>query len=206
MTNFRRLTLVLATIMIAGMFSATAYAACGDSTRLAPRFHPQAWQGSGAVQPGSLLRVSDDDDDSIVGMWHVTFTAKGNNPGPPDGAQIDNALVTWHRDGTELMNSARPPQDGDFCMGVWKKTGKNTYKLNHFAWLANDATGGPSGIGSPQGPTRFFEEVTLSPDGNHYTGTFTLDGYDTSGHPVAHITGVLAGTRITLATTVDDLL
>src|SRR5215469_1269949 len=39
---------------------------------------------------------------------------------------IDNALVPWHSDGTELMNSARPPQDGDFCMGVWKRSGKNT--------------------------------------------------------------------------------
>ena len=59
-------------------------------------------------------------------MWHATFTAWGNQPGPPDGTQLDNALVTWHSDGTELMNSARPPQDGNFCMGVWKKTGKNT--------------------------------------------------------------------------------
>jgi len=205
MTSFKRLTLVLGTIVIGTMFSATAYAACGDSTQLAPRLHPQAWQGLGAIQPGSLLRVSDGAD-PIVGMWHVTFTAQGNEPGPPDGTPIDNALVVWHGDKTEIMNSARPPQDGNFCLGVWQKTGRLKYKLNHFAWLANDTANAPSGIGNPAGPTQFIEEVTLDPDGQHYTGTFTLNAYDTSGNLVAHILGVINATRITMNTTVGNLL
>ena len=206
MTNFKRLTLVLGTIVIGAMFSATAYAACGDSVRLSPRLHPQAWQGLGAVQPGSLLLVSDDAD-PIVGMWHATFTAQGNEAGPPDGTPIDSALVTWHSDGTELMNSARPAQDGDFCMGIWKKTGKHSYKLNHFAWLgASDTANAPSGIGNPQGPTQFIEEVTLDADGQHYTGTFTINAYDTSGNLVAHLVGVINATRITITTTVPELL
>jgi hypothetical protein len=183
------------------LLAATAHAGCGDSKTTLRR---QSWTGSQS-DPTSLVLVHDDAD-PIVGMWHVTFTAKGNELGPPDGTPIDNALVTWHSDGTELMNSARPPQDGNFCMGIWKKAGKNTYKLNHFAWLANDTANAPSGIGNPQGPTRIFEEVTLSPDGKHYTGTFTLDAYDTDGNQVAHIVGVIAGTRITLHTTVPDLL
>ena len=206
MTKFKRLTLVLGTIVIGAMFSATAYAACGDSVRLSPRLHPQAWQGLGAVQPGSLLLVSDDAD-PIVGMWHATFTAQGNEAGPPDGTPIDSALVTWHSDGTELMNSARPAQDGDFCMGIWKKTGKHSYKLNHFAWLgASDTANAPSGIGNPQGPTQFIEEVTLDADGQHYTGTFTINAYDTSGNLVAHLVGVINATRITITTTVPELL
>lgn len=155
--------------------------------------------------PASLLLVGEDHD-PIVGMWHVTFTAEGNNPGPPDNTPIDNALVTWHADGTELMNSARPPQDGDFCMGVWERSGRDQYRLNHFAWLANDTTNAPSGIGNPTGPTRIFERITLSPDGNHYTGKFTLDAFDTNGNRLAHIVGTIAATRITLHTTVADLL
>ena len=84
------------------------------------------------------------------------------------------------------MNSARPPQDGNFCMGVWKRTGHNNYyALNHFAWLANDTENAPSGIDNRSGPTRFFEEILLSPDGNHYSGSFTLDAYD-AGNQVAH--------------------
>jgi len=183
------------------LLAATAHAACGDSNSIPRR---QSFDG---LQAGpASLRLVTHDHDPIVGMWHVTFTASGNESGPPDGTPIDNALVTWHSDGTELMNSARPPQDGNFCMGVWKKTGENRYKLNHFAWLANDASNAPGGIGNPTGPARIVANIILSPDGKHYTGTFTLDAYDTLGNQVAHIVGVVAGTRITLNTTVGDLL
>ena len=167
--------------------------------------HPASYR----LQEGGarLLRTGSEEDAApIVGMWHVTFTAEGNNPGPPDGAPIDNAIVVWHSDKTEIMNSGRPPQDGDFCLGVWEQTGKHTYKLNHFAWLANDTTNAPSGIGNPSGPTHIVEEVTLGEDGKTFTGKFTLDAYDTSGNVTAHILGVLKGTRITMSTTVGDLL
>jgi hypothetical protein len=167
--------------------------------------HPASYR----LQEGNarLIRTGSEDDAApIVGMWHVTFTAEGNTPGPPDGTPIDNAIVVWHSDKTEIMNSARPPQDGDFCLGVWEQTGKNTYKLNHFAWLANDTANAPAGIGNPSGPTRFVEELTLGPDGNHFLGRFTLDAHDTSGNVTTHIVGVIKGTRITMSTTVGDLL
>jgi len=201
--NHKIKVLVLALVSVC-LLATNASAACGDSYKYGAALHRQSWQGLG-FSGGSLLAVANSAD-RIVGMWHVTFTAQGNEVGPPDGTPIDNAQITWHSDGTELMNSARPPQDGDFCMGVWKRTGNNKYKLNHFAWFANDTANAPSGIGNPVGPTRVFQEITLSPDGNHYTGRFTLDAYDTLGNQVAHIVGVVAGTRITLNTTVSDLL
>ena len=68
------------------------------------------------------------------------------------------------------------------------------------------STNAPSGIGNPTGPTQFIEEVTLDPDGQHYAGTFTLNAYDTSGNLVAHIVGVIKATRITITTTVPELL
>lgn len=203
--GLRILTSTLGVALLVTIFSQWASAACGDANQFAANLHRQSWQGASSLQAGSLLRIADDSD-AIVGMWHVTFTAQGNQNGPPDGTPLDNALVAWHSDGTELMNSVRPPQDGQWCMGVWKKTGKSSYVLNHIAWFGNDTSGAPSGIGNPQGPTRFFEKITLSPDGKHYTGTFTLDAYDTSGTPVAHIVGVIAATRITINTTVPDLL
>ena len=138
--------------------------------------------------------------------WHVTFTAKGNPDGPPDGTPIDNALIVWHADGTEIMNSGRPPQDGDFCMGVWEKVGPNKYKVNHFAWGGNDTTNAPTGIGNPAGPTRFIERVTLSADGNSFSGTFRLRATDTTGKPTATIFGTITGTRVTMGTTIEELL
>jgi hypothetical protein len=204
---YRKFTIriMVLALLSACLLTATASAACGDASKFGGNLHRQSWPDSDPLQFGSLLRIADDSD-PIVGMWHVAFTAQGNEAGPPDGTPIDNALATWHSDGTELMNSVRPPQDGDFCMGVWKKIGKNTYKLNHFAWFANDTANAPSGIGNPTGPTRILQQIALSQDGKHYSGTFILDAYDTSGTQVAHIVGVIAATRITINTTVPDLL
>jgi hypothetical protein len=114
--------------------------------------------------------------------------------------------MVWHNDGTEIMNSGRPAQDGDFCMGVWVKAGANRYKLNHFAWGGNDTTNAPSGIGNPQGPTHVIETVILSSDATSYSGKFTLVVYDTSGHVTATIRGTISATRITIDTTVPSFL
>lgn len=201
-TNFEKLATTLGLFLIVVTVTATAGASCGDKT--GPVFHRQSWD-FGSINAGSLLLTSSDTD-AIVGMWHVTITAQGNQGGPPDGTPIDNALVAWHSDGTEIMNSGRPPQDGQFCMGVWKRTGPLKYKVNHIIWAGNDTANAPAGIGNPAGPARLVEEVILSPDGNHYTGAFTLDAYDTSGNVVAHLVGVIAATRITVSTTMPDLL
>jgi hypothetical protein len=149
---------------------------------------------------------SDADGEPVVGMWHVTFTAKGNGGGPPDGTPIDNSIIVLHGDKTEVMVSSRPPQDGDVCMGVWEKTGKSKYTVNHIGWGGYDTTNAPEGIGNPSGPTQIAEEIVVSPDGKHLVGTFTLEAHDTSGNVTAHIVGEMKGTRVTVNTTVSDLL
>ena len=199
----KKLIIATGALLVALSLAATANASCGDKPAAA--LHRQAWEEPSAFASGSL-RFVNDDNDAIVGLWHVTFTAEGNNPGPPDRTPIDNALVTWHSDGTEIMNSGRPSQDGQFCMGVWKRIGFRRYALNHFAWAGNDTTNAPTGIGNPAGPTHITETIILGPDGNHYVGTFTLDAYDTDGNSTAHIVGVIHGTRITINTSVKDLL
>jgi hypothetical protein len=204
-TAIRKTTLALGIVLVGMILSGNAFAKCGDYAKLEPSAFllPQLSDG----QFAALLPVSASaSDDPIVGMWHTKFTAQGNELGPPDGTPIDNALVLWHADGTEMMNSYRPPQDGQWCMGIWKRTGRTSYVLNHIPWFGNDTSGGASGIGNPQGPTRFFEKITLSPDHNHYTGTFTLDAYDTAGNHVAHVIGVIDATRVTIDTTVPELL
>lgn len=103
------------------------------------------------------------------------------------------------------MNSVRPAQDGNFCMGVWERTGFFRYKLNHFA-LGNDTTNSPTGIGNPAGPTRFQKTVVVSPDGNHYTGNFIIDAVNPDGSPAAHLVGMIKATRVTLNTTIEGIL
>ena len=85
----------------------------------------------------SLISAHNDQDSdrdsnqpAIVGLWKFAFTATTPFSGP-----FDAGYVQWHSDGTELMNSGRAPTTGSFCMGVWKQTGRSTYKLNHFAFV-----------------------------------------------------------------------
>jgi hypothetical protein len=202
--TFKKMAAILGMIVCGMWLSVTANAECGMSGwPQTGKYHKQAWQ---AGNPAAVLVLTGDEQDGIVGMWHVTFTGDHINGSSVDGFPVDNSLVVWHRDHTEIMNSVRPPQDGNFCMGVWEKTGEFKYKLNHFAWFANDTTNSPSGIGNPVGPTRIIENITLRTDGNHYEGRFTLIATDTSGNTTVTITGSIKGTRITTATTIKDLL
>jgi hypothetical protein len=128
---------------------------------------------------------------SVVGLWQFAFLSKGT-PGIPDGAQIDTGYVTWHSDGTELMNSGRAPMTGSFCMGAWKQIGRSTFKLNHFA-LSWDNSGTVF-----VGPANIREVITVNRARDHYAGTFTLDQYASDGVTVlAHITGTVTAMRIT---------
>jgi len=166
---------------------------------------------------------------AITGLWKFVFTAKGDTgtgaPAHalplPDGTPVDAGFVTWHDDGTELMNSGRAPASGSFCMGVWKQVGPRTYRLNHWAlsWIPDyqpgvtdswsQLPGGTDEAFHAFGPTNIQETVTLQGHNNAYQGTFTLTQYvndgtktpinDVSNAPVAFvIVGTVNATRITV--------
>jgi hypothetical protein len=172
---------------------------------------PASWSsshpaGARLVQMQAAFHKSDDDDDgpSIVGMWHVKFTALTQG-GVPVNFTLDESIVVWHSDGTEIMNSGRPAQDGNFCLGVWARVGKRKYVLNHIPWGGNDAANAPGGIGNPQAGHQLLEAINLSPDGNSYSGNFTTRAYDQNKQPGPVLTGVLTATRITISTSITDL-
>jgi hypothetical protein len=183
---------------------------CGYSKEqvpLAPLMPKGSHQSNGTTRQPSLVLISghdnrDSDNDSgsaaIVGLWKFAFTATSPFVGP-----FDAGYVTWHSDGTELMNSGRAPTTGDFCMGVWKQVGRSTYKLNHFAlaWTfdaSNPGTGPGTGGADFVGPANIREEVTVDHSGDSYEGTFTLVQYEPDGVTViTTITGTVTATRIT---------
>lgn len=164
----------------------------------------------------------------ITGLWKFTFTAQGDvgsgappNALPlPDGTPVDAGFVTWHDDGTELMNSGRTPASGSFCMGVWKQTGIRTFRLNHWAlsWIPDyqpgvtsswsEIAGGIDEAFKAFGPANIQESITLTGE-NSYTGAFKLTQYvndgtkgpitDVSNAPVAFvIVGTVSAQRITV--------
>jgi hypothetical protein len=127
----------------------------------------------------------------ITGLWQFTFTSK-NNVGIPNGAQLDAGFVTWHADGTELMNSGRAPMTGSFCQGVFRHTSVYGYKLNHYA-LSWDPTGTVF-----VGPTNIREQLWLGRGGNTYTGSVLITQFAPDGTTVlAHIAGTVSAKRLT---------
>jgi hypothetical protein len=204
--RLRRSALAMIAVALASITIPSAFAQCGLPGKLVK---PTGWNSShitGARLMRTAFERNDDDDErpSIVGMWHVVFTAHTQNGFPIKEAAIDNAVAVWHSDGTEIMNSSRPAQDGNFCLGVWEKTGRLKYHLNHIAWGGNDPTNAP-GIGNPTPGTQIIENVTLHPDGDHFSGTFTLIAYTPAGQPGLTFTGVITATRITANTPITSL-
>lgn len=186
--KFKTRIMVLA-VVCASVFAPRANAECGGLSKFkfGASIHRQSWEGS-QFSPASLLLVSDSRE-SIVGFWRVTFTSEGTT-GIPDGTVIDQAYSQWHSDGTEIMNSSRPPVTQSFCLGVWKKVGGLRYKLNHFA-ISFDPNS------NLVGPANIREDVVLRDRGKTFSGTFTIDQFDQAGNTLAHITGQITGTRIT---------
>jgi hypothetical protein len=195
--------LSLALVLVPG-----ALAECGLPANLVK---PMSWNPLSS--PAHLLLTSEDRDKpepSIVGMWHVIFTAQTSNGQPIGGSGlvVDNSVVVWHPDGTEIMNSSRSAQDGNFCLGVWECTGPRSYLLNHIPWQGNifDPTAPAGTIGAAQDGVQILEKIVLSPDGNSYTGKFTLNAYTTSGNVYQSFVGTLTAKRITPETPFSSLL
>jgi hypothetical protein len=198
MRKLQKQLLTLAVLAVIALFSTQALAQCGFAAKY--KFKSQAWHGS--ATSALLLNVSDgSDNNSVVGMWRFTFTSQGNNVAPlfiPDGVVLDHGFAQWHSDGTEITNSNRIPSTGNFCLGVWAKVGPSHYQLNHFAMGFDD--------GVHQSYSNIREDLTLSADGDSFSGTFSISIFDLQGHAGPVISGTLTGTRVKLNTTVQDIL
>lgn len=196
--------------------SAPALAGCGATdglVKLPMRWDAPAQDGPAMTpavyRPGTarLVRTDFDAADAgIVGLWRFKFVSDGSAyPAPiPFGAVVDFGTTQWHSDGTEIMfSAARPPSTGDVCMGVWKKTGPNTYKLKHIAmsWISSD-TPPPLGPRSPAvfvGPAIITELVTLDRARNSFEGSFTIDQYAQDETTLLqHIAGQVKATRVSV--------
>ncbi|HEV2365391.1 MAG TPA: hypothetical protein VGS12_14475 [Caulobacteraceae bacterium] len=176
MRHLLRATLVGVGAGALALAGSSAWAGCGAPS-LAPATY-QAQSGEVRFQPVSLYQ------NTIVGLWSVSFMAGGN--------QIDWGYSEWHADGTEIMNSGgHTPASGNFCLGVWRQTGPNTYHLKHFPLAYDPATGALAAR------IILTEDVTVGPKGDGFTGTFTLDVYDPTGKTLEqHVPGTITGRRV----------
>jgi hypothetical protein len=185
-------------VLLGMCFVSRASAQCGAFTSSnAEMISPQLWPGDGSFMNASFAEPGSEEQ-RIVGFWKASFVSEGSN-GIPDGTVIDSPFVQWHSDGTEIMNSTRAPVTSSFCLGIWHRTGKVTYELNHFA-LSFDTSN------NFVGPAQIREQITLDKKGNTYSGTFTIDQYNPAGTLLAEVKGNVTATRVTVDTTINQVL
>ena len=165
--------------------------------------------GAGAAPAPAIPFVSPHADGewnehaTIVGLWHVNYTATYDDNFPPGGPfpptpfPFLESFKTWHADGTEFENAFLPPTGGNICFGVWKDLGKGTVKLHHIG-LMFSPDGSLSAIFTDD------ETNTVASDGKTYKGMFDFKlwppNYDAVGigKPIAEVKGTIAATRITV--------
>jgi len=200
--NTRFSTHVLLALAIGAAFAATATAGCGDVSSLQAPFQFAQPQATALAVRAAASAMSASNNPLLIsvnpiGMWNVQFISQGNgshNPPIPDGVLDDFGYTQWHSDGTEIMNSGgHAANTGNFCLGVWVRTGMFTYEVNHFA-LSYDATSG-----ALVNKVNIREQITLEPSGNQLSGTFTIDIYNAAAtQQVDHVAGTIAATRVTV--------
>jgi hypothetical protein len=173
-------------ILLVGL-SASALASCGDSmaamASAAASVHSQSGQAQQSLQPGSAAASDNAANPSIVGLWHIFFTAGGQT--------IQEAYQLWNVGGTEVHNPNVDPRTGNVCLGVWKGEAPRAYKLAHRVWWYDAG-------GNFLGTIHLSETLTLGDNGNTHSGTFTLDFYDPSGNFLFEVAGNVSGERISV--------
>lgn len=171
----------LTMLAVAGLMlgATSAKATCGSLSGLG--------SGSGPKLPmlGQAEEGGVRGHDSIVGLWHVVYTAGGE--------VFFESLDQWHSDGTEFENADLPIAQGNTCFGVWKPTGPHSVKLHHVGWTYDPTTSEKA-----NGTFTLDETNTVSQNGQSYTGTFTFITYDLKGNQSPEIAGTIAATRITV--------
>ncbi len=198
-TISQAITITLGAGILSALFVSNALAGCGEIPAGPFEFPIQSSAVrplSSAAKSGTAMERGGMPAASMVGLWKIQLLSKGNighNPSIPDGALLDFGYSEWHSDGTEILNSGgHSAASGNFCLGVWGQTGFLAFELNHFP-IAYDPTSG-----ALVNFVELREQDTLSPSGDSYTGTFTLDIYSPSGTHVDHLAGTVTATRLTV--------
>jgi hypothetical protein len=171
------------------LFSATAKASCDRRANARAAItspETRSFQTFGLLLHSQGNSEDEDDNSSIVGLWHIKFLSGGQ--------VFDEGFDQFHSDGTEILNDTAPPQPangaGTVCLGVFKKTGPRTYKLKHPFW-SFDANGILVGTGV------FLEQIIVDKDGKSFSGSFSFFTYDLNGAVTSQVTGELTAERIT---------
>lgn len=190
-----------------GLLSSATQASAGCVVPGKAGSAPTAFVSAPATLPPIIQQGSDNGGQpaTIVGLWHVVYTATYSTsgplpvpvipPGPPESFVFAETMKTWHADGTEWEEKIQPPPTG-FCFGVWKHTAEGSVKLHHFG-----------AVTAPDGTVVaifYMDEVNrVAPNGSSYVGVWDFRLYAPTdvfgtGTVLQEISGTTAATRITV--------
>jgi hypothetical protein len=175
----KQMAFILSSLLLVCTFLAQESRACvsAPGARQLPRpgFLPmdQLINSPAAAQLREATNLERKDQDTIVGMWIVTFYV-GAYAGP--NTQIyDRTIQQFFSDGNELMSSASfAPAVGNVCFGVWKPLERQTFRLKHIGWAFTT-------VGTFEGTARIDATITVGTDGDTYVGSYTADVIDNNG-------------------------
>src|SRR5262245_27621740 len=132
--------------------------------------------------------------DTIIGSWHVTVSFD-------DGRPNVLALYTFDLDRNFLMDGSWPRLFG-LGHGSWNRTVDNTestvgltfFRLLYSPSETNEATGA---LNAPfNGTLKVQAELTVSTDGQSFTGRYLLKNFDPNGNLRSTATGNFNATRV----------
>jgi hypothetical protein len=179
-SNFAKFTIYM--VLVIGL-SASAFASCGDVLSAMAAGRAGVAVPTQALQPNVQASDAKGASPSIVGLWHVLFTA--------DGQTVQEAYQVWNQGGTEVHNPNVDPRTGSVCLGVWKHASHGTYKLAHRVWNYDSN-------GDFLGTINLSETLTVSADGKTHSGAFALDFYDPTGKFLQEVAGNVTADRVSV--------
>ena len=189
------LALIALSILIAPIAKAECGAAAHNTDRLSPALRslqeptPQREEDN-SYQAASPDRRDDEGNDSmatVLGLWKKVYFDE-------HGVLNDIGFAQFSAGGTELLNDVGAFNAGtNFCMGAWKRVGRRSYDLIHTFYIFDE-----SNAKNAIGVSIEKSHLTVSRNGNTFTGTWTQDNYDLSGNLIGgtHFDGTIRGTRI----------
>lgn len=184
--------------LLGALSSQMVFAQCGSVRAKKTSFQSPAFEFHGALKSvaygASGLQSTDDwrkrEAEPLVGLWKVSFVDSSQN-------YSDNSYITYHSDFTEFQNSERVPSTGAVCQGVWERTGRSTYRVNHYALGYADNMNLTNVI-------RIREYITMEDSGTRFSGTFIEDVYDTAHRFIVEFKGPMTGKRVMIDSEIDS--
>lgn len=191
MNTLRTLSAAAALLTLAGLTAASANARCGGVPQaanngaglfsLTPKTPLLASLPRSASNPGAAPHAAS--APSIVGFWYTQFRTGGD--------LVDDGFDIWQSDGLEILNDSPAPATGAVCLGVYTQTAPNAYTLNHPSWVFDETNTNLIGV------VVIRSNVTVSADGNSFSGKGSTDVYDFDGNSLFHSDFDVTGVRIT---------